>query len=308
MPFLDGIRYSAVLDSRTTPVCRYLHERIFRPEDIQLTGLIPPNHFNCRSLVVPIIVGELSKPPDYKVDPKVYITDEEILHAQALADAKFLEQEDYLTANDDVHSDGPSADVEEDGIEHCDFASWDESKHPREPGGSGKGGEFTSSGIPGANGDVPPEAGTVPIPEGHVRLYHQTTEENLLSIAKNGLTIEYAKGIEGPRAVYAGETPFYGKVETTPTLEFHVPKNKWQPPFVLQDVPPENMIAVHLPWHRQARYIIEDVDGIKNTLAGKFDYLLKPRSGVGETVQEADDEFAKAVRYIKKKYAGNLSG
>jgi len=47
MPFLDGIRYSAILDSRTTPVCRYLHERIFRPEDITITGLIPPNHFNC---------------------------------------------------------------------------------------------------------------------------------------------------------------------------------------------------------------------------------------------------------------------
>ena len=98
MPFLDGIRYSAILDTRTTPVCRYLHERIFKPEDIQATGLVPPNHFQCRSLVVPVVVGEISHAPDFKVDPKVYITDEEILHAQALADAKFLEQ-----CDDDVH-------------------------------------------------------------------------------------------------------------------------------------------------------------------------------------------------------------
>ncbi len=94
MPFLDGIRYSAILDSRTTPVCQFLHEKIFKPEDIVSSGLTPGNHFNCRSLVVPVVVGEISKPPDYKVDPKVYITDAEILHAQSLADAKFLEQED----------------------------------------------------------------------------------------------------------------------------------------------------------------------------------------------------------------------
>ena len=97
MPFLDGIRYSAILDTRTTPVCQFLHEKIFKPEDIVSSGLTPGNHFQCRSLVVPVVVGEISKPPDYKVDPKVYITPAEIEYARSLADAKFLEQVD------DVH-------------------------------------------------------------------------------------------------------------------------------------------------------------------------------------------------------------
>jgi hypothetical protein len=42
------------------------------------------------------VVGDLSKPPDYKVDPKVFITPAEIEHARSLADAKFLEQEDSV--------------------------------------------------------------------------------------------------------------------------------------------------------------------------------------------------------------------
>ena len=92
MPFLDGVQYSSILDSRTTPLCRFLHDKIFKPDEIQATGLVPPNHFNERALVVAVPVGVISKPPDYKVDPKVYITPAEIEYARSLADAKFLEQ------------------------------------------------------------------------------------------------------------------------------------------------------------------------------------------------------------------------
>lgn len=147
-----------------------------------------------------------------------------------------------------------------------------------------------TGGVPGSHGDLPPEAGTVKIPEGMVRLYHQTNEENLASIASEGLNLAHAKGIEGPKAVYAGENPFYGKVETTPTVEFFVPKDKWSSPFVLQDVPPENIVAVHFPWHRHARYL-DNPEDIKRALAGEFDFLL----------QDDSDE-AKGVRYIKDKY------
>ncbi len=87
---------------------------------------------NCRSLVVPVPVGVISKPPDYKVDPKVYITSAEIEHARSLADAKFLEQVD-----EDVH-------------DHV----WDEDKHPRYPGGSDKGGEFAPTDLSAAAGAI----------------------------------------------------------------------------------------------------------------------------------------------------------
>lgn len=102
MPFLDGVEYSAILDSRTTPVCRFLDGKIFKPDDPELHSLTPPNHFNCRSLVVPIMVG------DKDWDPSNFITPVEIEEARSLADAKFLEQEDYV---------------------------WDELKHPRDDQG-----------------------------------------------------------------------------------------------------------------------------------------------------------------------------
>lgn len=57
-PFLFGVRYSAILDERTTEVCRFLHGKVFRMDDPELLRLAPPNHFNCRSLVVPITKAE----------------------------------------------------------------------------------------------------------------------------------------------------------------------------------------------------------------------------------------------------------
>ena len=154
-----------------------------------------------------------------------------------------------------------------------------------------KGGEVEAESIPAA-------PGTTPIKEGHVRLYHQTDGDNLQEIEKHGLLLKHAKGIEGPRAIYAGETPFYGKATHTPTLEFQVPKDQWQPPFVLRDVKPEDFIAAHYPWHRHARYL-EKNNMVANVLSGKYDKV-----GEDET---------KAVNYLKRKYAvkkntgGNVS-
>jgi hypothetical protein len=135
---------------------------------------------------------------------------------------------------------------------------------------------------------LPPEPGIAPIKQGYVRLYHQTTEANLRSIEKNGLTIEHAKGIEGPRAVYAGEEPFYGGmngIHSRPTLEFQVPLDKWRDPFVLIDVMPENFIAAHYPWHFHARTILDDERTLVKCLEGKFDHL--------------EGSYAPAVQFIK---------
>ncbi len=46
LPFLNAIRYSAILDERTTPVCAFLDGKLFDPIDPDLTDLLPPNHFN----------------------------------------------------------------------------------------------------------------------------------------------------------------------------------------------------------------------------------------------------------------------
>ena len=83
LPFLKGIRYSAVLDERTTEVCRFLNGRVFKPQQADLESLLPPNHFQCRSIIVPVVVGEAVNDADF-------ITAAEIGTAKGRADAKFL--------------------------------------------------------------------------------------------------------------------------------------------------------------------------------------------------------------------------
>lgn len=52
-PLMAGVQYSAIIDTRTTPVYTYLDGRIFRANDPELDRLTPPNHFNCRSVLCP---------------------------------------------------------------------------------------------------------------------------------------------------------------------------------------------------------------------------------------------------------------
>jgi hypothetical protein len=137
---------------------------------------------------------------------------------------------------------------------------------------------------------VPSEPGTEPIPSGTVRLYHQTDGQSLDKIAKEGLSIKYAKGIEGPKAIYAGEQPFYGAADSRPTLEFYVPKAQWDAPFVLQDVSPDQIIAAHYPWHKTARYLESEPQSMQSALDGQYDDLKDP-------------DTSKAVEYIKEKYS-----
>ena len=137
-------------------------------------------------------------------------------------------------------------------------------------------------------GDLPAEPGTMPVKDGYVRLYHQTDAANIPSIMQSGISIDHAKGIEGPRAVYASQTGFYGKPGDVPTIEFQVPKDKWDDPFVLQDVKPSDIIAAHLPWHDKARYLIDNPSSMQEALSGEFDDLT--------------GDYAPAVAYVKAKY------
>lgn len=50
--WIEAFIYSAILDGRTTEICRELNGRIFTRDDI--AGYVPPNHYNCRSTIHPI--------------------------------------------------------------------------------------------------------------------------------------------------------------------------------------------------------------------------------------------------------------
>lgn len=57
---VSGYQYSAVLDDQTSEICRGLHGKKFKAGDEP----IPPMHFNCRSLLIPITKYEEFEPSE----------------------------------------------------------------------------------------------------------------------------------------------------------------------------------------------------------------------------------------------------
>jgi len=53
-----AFEYSAILDGRTTEICRHLDGQMFRPDSPSLQAFTPPNHFTCRSLIIPVTKNE----------------------------------------------------------------------------------------------------------------------------------------------------------------------------------------------------------------------------------------------------------
>lgn len=76
---VGAYQYSAILDDRTTDVCATLHGKIFNVGDEP----IPPLHFNCRSLLIPITKFE-----EFKPDTKV-----EVAGGEEMDIVKFIDQQ-----------------------------------------------------------------------------------------------------------------------------------------------------------------------------------------------------------------------
>lgn len=62
---MQAVQFSAVLDDRTTDVCRHLNGRLFHKDDPQLYQFSPPLHFNCRSILIPRFIDETLNADDY---------------------------------------------------------------------------------------------------------------------------------------------------------------------------------------------------------------------------------------------------
>lgn len=52
--FVVALRFSSILDDRTTEVCEHMHDRVYRIQDEVWNEYRPPLHYNCRSILVPI--------------------------------------------------------------------------------------------------------------------------------------------------------------------------------------------------------------------------------------------------------------
>lgn len=106
---------------------------------------------------------------------------------------------------------------------------------------------------------LPPEPDTAPIPEGMVRRFHVTSDKNVDAIKREGLLMSKARGIEGPRAIYSWpdyrNAKNYGGPQGT-IVEFWTDPRDFEanPYATYNEVKPEQIIAIHEPWHSHARY------------------------------------------------------
>ena len=69
-PFISAYQYSAILDDQTTQFCEAHHDQIIKKDDPELSIVWPPNHFNCRSVMVPIMTADEENPNSYYYDFK----------------------------------------------------------------------------------------------------------------------------------------------------------------------------------------------------------------------------------------------
>lgn len=76
--FVQAYEYSAILDSRTTDVCRHLDDDNAGNHSVDWykrnAGFKPPNHFNCRSLLIAVTVNDLQ---DFEEGPTPSINPQE---------------------------------------------------------------------------------------------------------------------------------------------------------------------------------------------------------------------------------------
>jgi SPP1 gp7 family putative phage head morphogenesis protein len=64
--FVEALEYSAILDDRTTEICSQLDGETYGIDSEVWSTFRPPNHFNCRSLLIPITINDTwteSDPP-----------------------------------------------------------------------------------------------------------------------------------------------------------------------------------------------------------------------------------------------------
>ena len=56
--FVVALRYGAIVDGNTTEICKALHGAVYAANNKIWERYRPPNHKNCRSLLVPIFITD----------------------------------------------------------------------------------------------------------------------------------------------------------------------------------------------------------------------------------------------------------
>ncbi len=168
---------------------------------------------------------------------------------------------------------------------------------------------------------VPDEPGNAPIPDGSIRLFHRTTDEDALrSIVQDGLKTSHAKGdtYGEPNAVWATAQPLKMQDQgDRPTVEFWAKPeevdiggpiggpdhyDRWREHATAYgsnvtmrgDVDPRRIVGAHHSWHQAARYIEEDERTTREVVGGGHDNL----------VDMAPESYGRAIPYVKSRHKG----
>jgi len=69
--YVEAMEYSAILDSRTTAICAHLDNKVFSKGSPNWEAYRPPNHYNCRSLLIAVTENDVWKEDkDPTLDPQ----------------------------------------------------------------------------------------------------------------------------------------------------------------------------------------------------------------------------------------------
>ncbi len=155
-----------------------------------------------------------------------------------------------------------------------------------------------------ANTSILPEPGTVPIPPGHVRLYHYFPSNQIENVRQQGIDIGQARGetYGEPNAVW-GSTRKPSGDHTFVEFSVSIDDPSWfinkpETPEHAQEfqdsgsdatfgrtIMPEEFIAIHEPWHNRYRYVMNDPQLLQEVLQGEHDHLLNDE-GYGPAIEK----------------------
>lgn len=155
---------------------------------------------------------------------------------------------------------------------------------------------------------VPPDYGSTPIPEGTVRFNHYTNPDAISGIKKEGILRSKSEemfsrgGTESPQVFATAGQVSNDLIHARPVVEGYAHPHQLDigrnaPPEHLEgrrsvitfhgNVPPEQILHVHEPWHQKVKYFEANPDAKANVLAGEHDDLLD------------DPEYGRAIKHIK---------